>query len=600
MDLSFQVDLRGVVDLLSHHLYSSPRVYLRELLQNAVDATTARLATEPDADVRIRLEPLGHGGEQTLRIHDTGIGLTEAEVHTLLATIGRSSKRDDLGFARHEFLGQFGIGLLSCFLVADEIQVVTRSATGGPTMLWRGFADGRYSLEKAAEQRAEPGTSVALLPRPGMRRWLEEETVRELAAHYGGLLPFDVRVANPDGTADPVTAAPPWTAVTADRQETLSAYCERHFGFRPFAIVDLSAPEAGLTGCAFVLPFPANPAERGAHRVYLKRMLLTDRTPDLLPEWAFFARVVVDATELRPTASREALYEDELLETTRNALGEQLRQWLVRLSVTEPQRLQQFFEIHSLGVKALALHDDETLKLVERWMPFETTLGALPLAEFRRTHPVIHYTTTVDNFRQIAAVATAQGIGVVNGGYVYGTDILERLGQTDPGLHVEVLDPGAVATYLDTLDTKVELSLTGFLTIARAALDRLGCDVEVREFSPASLPALYLSDPSARHFQRLRETRETADPLWADVLGALDEQGQSDRPQLILNHRSPLVRRVAGLTDPSLVTLVVESLYGQALLSGHHPLQAKDTAVLNRSFLEMIDRAVHGAGGPDQ
>src|SRR5439155_22067815 len=160
--------------------------------ENAVDATTARLATEPDADVRIRLEPLGHGEKQTLRIHDSGIGLTEQEVHTLLATIGRSSKRDDLGFARHEFLGQFGIGLLSCFLVADEIRVVTRSATGGPTMLWRGFADGRYSMEKAEQERDEPGTSVALVPRPGLERWLQDETVRELAAHYGGLVPFDV------------------------------------------------------------------------------------------------------------------------------------------------------------------------------------------------------------------------------------------------------------------------------------------------------------------------------------------------------------------------------------------------------------------------
>ena len=62
-------------------------------------------------------------GDGTLRVADSGIGLTEDQVHELLATIGRSSKRDDLGFARHEFLGQFGIGMLSCFLVADEIRV---------------------------------------------------------------------------------------------------------------------------------------------------------------------------------------------------------------------------------------------------------------------------------------------------------------------------------------------------------------------------------------------------------------------------------------------------------------------------------------------
>src|SRR5689334_16989058 len=88
---TFQVDLRGLVDLLSHHLYSSPKVYLRELLQNAVDAITARRAEQPGAPARVRL----YAEAGTLRVEDTGVGLTEADVHDLLATIGRSSKRTD-------------------------------------------------------------------------------------------------------------------------------------------------------------------------------------------------------------------------------------------------------------------------------------------------------------------------------------------------------------------------------------------------------------------------------------------------------------------------------------------------------------------------
>src|SRR3954469_19143380 len=94
---TFQVDLRGVVDLLSRHLYSSPRVYVRELLQNAADAITARRAADPEAPATVTIEV----ADGRLSVHDTGIGLTEDEVHVLLATIGRSSKRDELGFARH-------------------------------------------------------------------------------------------------------------------------------------------------------------------------------------------------------------------------------------------------------------------------------------------------------------------------------------------------------------------------------------------------------------------------------------------------------------------------------------------------------------------
>ena len=132
---AFQVDLRGLVDLLSQHLYSSPRVYVRELLQNAVDATTARRLADPAAPRRGIRIVIGEGG---LAVSDSGVGLTEADAHQFLATIGSSSKRDDLAGARREFLGQFGIGLLACFTVADQIRVVTRSARSpdAPTVEW--------------------------------------------------------------------------------------------------------------------------------------------------------------------------------------------------------------------------------------------------------------------------------------------------------------------------------------------------------------------------------------------------------------------------------------------------------------------------------
>src|SRR6185436_8423201 len=128
------------------------------------------------------------------------------------------------------------------------------------------------------------------------------------------------------------------------------------------------------------------------HRVYLKRMLLAESAEGLLPDWAFFARCVVDTGELRPTASREALYEDALLDSTREALGDQLRGWLVGLAHRDPARLLDFLGIHHLGVKALALHDDEMLRLVDEWWPMETNMGRMTLADFRAEHGVLRYT----------------------------------------------------------------------------------------------------------------------------------------------------------------------------------------------------------------
>ena len=594
MEKAFQVDLRGVVDLLSHHLYSSPRVYVRELLQNAVDAITARREADPDAPAVAEIEPPDVTGDGTLRITDTGIGLTEAEVHVLLATIGRSSKRDDLGFARHEFLGQFGIGLLSCFLVADEVRVVTRSARSenAPTVEWRGYADGRYRVSPAATPRETPGTTVTLIPRAGCEQWLTGPTVAELAKLYGSLLPIDVRVAGERATE----AVPPWQVkhpTPRDRREALVGYARDVLGVAPFDVIDLNVPEAGLTGVAFVLPMAVSPTSRVAHRIYLKRMLLAEGAEGLLPDWAFFARCVVDASELRPTASREALYEDDLLEATREALGEQLRQWLMDLATTSPARMREFLGIHQLGVKALALHDFGMLRLVDRWLPYETSSGPMTLAEFRRHHDVIRYTQTVDEFRQLSAVAAAQGVGLVNGGYTYDSEIISRLPAMDPDIAVALLDPTELATHFDLVDPAAELALRPFLNAARDRLDRLGCEVTLRSYDPPSLPALYLLDRQAAYQAELRNTREVADELWGDVLAAFQTPDDSAKPQLVLNHKNPLVRRIAALPDRALAGIAVEALYGQALLLGHHPLRAVDTALLNRSFLGLLNWAVH-------
>jgi molecular chaperone HtpG len=595
MDKIFQVDLRGIVDLLSHHLYSSPRVYVRELLQNAVDAITARRAADPSSTSPTGLpdvyfEPPEQTGDGTLRVHDTGIGLTEAQVHQLLATIGGSSKRDDLGFARHEFLGQFGIGLLSCFLVADEIQVLTRAA-GQPTVAWTGYSDGRYAVSLPAQQRAEIGTTVTLRPRHGTEQWLAAPTVTELVQLYGSVLPVTVRVGGRSG----LTGPPPWAA--PDRDRAARDYARQAYGFDPFEVIELRVPGAGLTGVAYVLPAPANPASRAGHRVYLKRMLLSESAEGLLPDWAFFARCVVDATELRPTASREALYEDGLLDETREALGDQLRGWLVRLAAREPARLAEFLGIHNLGVKALALHDDEMLRLVDTWWPMETNLGRMPLAEFRERYGVLRYTPALDQFRQLAAVAAAQNVAMINGGYTYDAEIIERLALVDPSITVERLDPTDLAATFEALDPGVELGLRPFLATAQRALDPLGCEVVLRAFEPARLAALYLVDRAVSFHNELRATKERVDPLWADVLSALDRDSRDLRPQLVLNYRNPLVRRITVLPDPGLVGMAVEALYGQSLLLGYHPIRPADAALLNRSFLGLLDRAVPGEAG---
>jgi len=589
MSHTFGVDLRGIIDLLSHHLYSSPRVYVRELLQNAVDAITARRALDPDAPAEIVIEPLEGGA---LRISDTGIGLTEQEVHDLLSTLGRTSKRDELGFARQGFLGQFGVGMLSAFLVAERISLTSRSARGGPAVRWTADAGGQYQVEVDDLARAEIGTTIELVPSPDAEHWLERELVAALAKEYGELLPVRITLGGAEnGTAaagEPIgTGELPWT----DRADLLE-YGERVFGFRPFAAIPVSVPTVGLSGVAFVLPTGVHPGARQAHRVYLKRMLVGDGVEGLLPDWAYFVRCVVDSSALRPTASRESLYQDETLLAVQEELGAQVRDWLVRLDATDPERTAELLDAHHLGIKSLARVDDEMLRLVERWLPFETTDGAVSLRQFRRKHGTVLYLPSVDEFRQFAPVAQAQGIGLLNAGYAYDLEILNRLVAVDGPSTARRVAPSELLAALADPEPAVERELASRLAMAAEVFARHDCEAVPRDFDPVSLPALLIADVEGERKRDAEQVGADADPLWAELLGQLVESSSGASQRLVLNCRNPLVRRLAGLTDPALVELTVESLYVHALLQARRPMRPKDTAALNRSFLELLDRAV--------
>ncbi|MER5930247.1 HSP90 family protein [Streptomyces sp. NPDC002054] len=598
---NFQVDLRGLVDLLSHHLYSSPRVYVRELLQNAVDAVTARRTLPghaPDAEVHIRLT----AADGRVSIEDNGIGLTADEAHSLLATIGRSSKRGGehgLETTRQEFLGQFGIGLLACFVVARRIRVVTRSARDpkAAPVEWLATDDGSYTVrELPDEARPLPGTTVHLEVRPGAEEWTAAAKVEQLARDFGALLPYEITFEDgTDAEPRPITDRPAiWDRAfptPTARRVALSGHCAQLFGFTPLDTIDLDLPVAGVRGVAYVLPEPTSPAHRAGHRVHLKGMLLTDRADNLLPDWAFFVRAVLDTDTLRPTASRENLYDDETLAAVREALGTRIRSWLAELAASEPDRLAAFLSVHHLGVKSLARHDAELLDLMLPWLPFETSDGSMSLEEFAAAHSDIHFTRTVEEFRQIAPIAAAHGLGVINAGYTYDADLLALLPTVRPGIKVAELDAGAVTDRLDPVPTSAELALAAFLATARTRLEAQSCDVVLRAFQPVAVPALYLDDRQARQERDRAAAAESADSLWSGILGAL--RGSAPRARLVLNHNNPLIRRIAALPDEALTATAVESLYGQALLMSQRPLRPADSTLLNRAFLGLLEWATH-------
>ena len=545
------------------------------------------------------MRALAGGG---IEVRDSGIGLTLEEARDLLATIGRSSKRDlDLGVGREEFLGQFGIGLLSAFMVAGTVELRSRSARepGARAIRWRGYDDGSYELEEIDED-LEPGSVVELRPRADAEHWLALETVLALAQDFGSLLPVDLAVEVPvEVPGGPVETA--WRRVGhehlpwQDPKVDLARYCEETLGFRPIDHFPLSVPVAGLSGVAFVLP-EAVVGNGGAHRVYVKRMLLGAHVDDLLPDWAFFVRCVVNGDGLRPTASREALYSDEVLLAVQEELGRQVRAWVLGLLERRDHVARSFLRTHHLAVRALATKDDEMLELVAEVLPFETTDGTATIAQVRREHGQVLYARTVEEYRRVAPVARAQGLAVVNAGYVYDAELLERLSRRHPDWGVRPLRSADVAQVLEPLPEVEEILLAPAVAAASEALADLEVEATVRRFEPIELPALLLDDREARHQRELAETRRTADPVWGGVLESFARPAPAR--QLVLNLANPLVRRLLDAPEGEVRRAATRAVYVQALLLAGEPLRGRDAEAMGTSLAALLEAGL-GEGGTD-
>jgi molecular chaperone HtpG len=595
MEYRFQVNLGGIIDLLSNHTYSSPQVFVRELLQNGVDAIVARNIAEPEHRGTVRIE-LTHarGGEgPVLVFRDDGIGLTEDEVHLFLATIGQTSKRPELFLQPTSFIGQFGVGLLSCFMVSDEVEVVTRSSKeGGRTIEWRGRADGTYSLA-VLDREIKPGTEVRLRCKPGGEEYFTPQTLVRLAAHYGSLLPFPVIFSDGAATIQINEAPPPWKESFAAPELEREAYLEygrATFGTEFFDYIPLRSSVGDVQGVAFVLPFSPGLSARKTHRVYLKNMLLSERAEGLLPDWAFFVKCVVNAGDLRPTASRESFYEDEKLAATRAALGQQLRHYLVDLARDQPHRLKKLIGLHYLSLKALAVEDEEFFRLVINWLPFETNLGTMTLTEYLKEHEVIRYATDLDEFRQTARIAAAQSLCVINAAYTYDDRLIGQLARVFPNLMFSHVDGLSLTYSFERLTLDEQESAASFVELAGEVLAPFNCEVKLKNFSPGELPALHIAGGDAQLRRSIGSAREVAGAFWSSLLdeveAGFDEEARS---QLCFNYRNPVVHKLTKMRDRELLRLSVQMLYVQAILLSHRPLQSKEMALLNEGLVRFIE-----------
>ena len=401
--LEFKAELKQLLHLITHSLYSDREVFLRELVSNAADAINkARFDSlsdpdrlEGDTDWRIVVRPDPAAG--TLTVSDNGVGMSRDEAVDHLGTVAKSGTKAFVealkakqGADKPGLIGQFGVGFYSAFMVADLVTVHTRPA-GGPDDGVRWASDGQGSFTVEAAPKEKRGTEVVLQLKDDAKEFLEPYRLRTLVKKFSDFVEFPVvlvttaeKDGKPETTEDTVNARKAvW--LRTPREVTPDEYAE----FYKLLAHDPTPPAKtlhfhveGKTEFRALLFIPAKKSfgfdfeePKGGLKLYAQRVLIMERCEDLLPSYLRFVKGVVDSPDLPLNVSRELLQQNPHLDTIRKNVVRNVLGGLAGLLNTEPDRYREFYKGLGPTLKEGLARDWENREKVADLLLFETADG---------------------------------------------------------------------------------------------------------------------------------------------------------------------------------------------------------------------------------
>lgn len=582
MDKSiFQVNLTGILKILSDSLYSSKDVFIRELIQNAVDAIKFRTLKE-SFEPSIGVVFYGDNDSKGLVFSDNGIGLTFDEVNEFLSKIGSSSKANLLE-NRNDFIGQFGIGLLSCFMVSDEIVVISKSLKSDETVKWIGYIDGTYKTE-ITDNQLEVGTKVILKIKEAIE--FDFEKLTDLLSTYGAFVGYPIEVEYNGKKKGTITKTFPWVQ---NNNDSILYHGQEFFGevFTNYFLIETS--DKKNKGIAYIIPHALHHGTTQSNRIYIKNMFITDKADALVPEWAFFVRVVLNSESLSPTASREEIYDNEELQRVKEALGKGIKNYLISLSTNNPKALETIIRHHNVALKSLCLNDKSFLKFIFKWFKFETNHGDLSLDEIRNQNHEILYISSIDGYRQLLPIATSSNVMLVNSGYIYDVEVLNSIAKFDKERVYQEITVEYFGNILKDLELDEYQQFEDKIDALQFLLKDYKCMVEVKRFQPNTIPALFYMDKEQVSGKDIENIKEASDDFWASLSENVFHT-QEFESKLYLNIENQVVQKLLDGVDVSSEKIILEMLYVNSLMMGHYPISSKELQMMNQNIITIINK----------
>jgi molecular chaperone HtpG len=594
---AFQAEVRQLLHLMIHSLYSNREIFLRELISNASDANDrlrfealARpelLADAAELAIEVTVDPQ----RRLLCVIDSGIGMSRDEVIEHLGTIARSGTGQFLerltGDQRKDaqLIGQFGVGFYSAFIVADEVTVFSRRADLPAEHGVEWASDGQGEYRVTTIDRPQRGTTVQLKLKPEADEFLRPERLRGLIRKYSDHVAFPIRMAASSGDAETVNRAKAlWARPRAeiDAAEYLEFYKHiAHDSAEPLTWshnrVEGKREYTSLLYVPSVAPFDLwnREAPKGI-KLYVQRVFITDHAANFLPLYLRFVRGVVDSSELSLNVSRELLQEDETVSALRSALTRRVLDMLERLAAEDPDKYAKFWGEFGLLLKEGLIEDPGNRDKLKKLLRFNSTRSEgiaqdrsleSYVADAKPEQSAVYYLTAdtpvaarssphLETFRE-------HGIEVLLLSDRLDEWVMQTLGEFDGKPLKDVrrghLEGQEFATPR-TGEPELDKSRKQFLKrVKRVLRDRVD-EVRLGERLKQSAACLVLSEHDLGYQMR-------------ELLAAAGQQAPASVPSLELNPDHPLIRRLALENDEGRFERLSLLVFEQAVLAEGRQLE---------------------------
>lgn len=604
---SFQMETRfeGLIKLLAEGLYSVPDIFVRELIQNAHDSIVRRRDVEPDLAGRIDVQ--FDTVKKTISFIDNGIGMDEKDIRQFLSVIGSTGTgmvRAQGGKLAYELIGQFGIGMLSAFVVAEKVYVDTRKLGSDRAFQWRNSGSEECQLYTSAHSMV--GSKVTVYLRNDFSFYLSTEKLREIIIRYCDFIAFPIFL-NGVGPVNSVTA--PWNRTYASDEAEQDAYYDfinRRFSDNSLDVFPFAFTEPyRAKGILYISDRRvADISTSGLLDIFVRNMLVKSADASLLPSWAKFVRGVIDSPDLKPTAARDNIQTtDASFIALQQKLGEAIVERLTWLAKKQPKRFQIINEWHHYHLKGMAVYDDGFFHSVAELLLFETNKGAMSLKDYLlKNDPLasgkapLYFFAYHDSAAQYFRMADAKGLTVIDAGDRFDEELLGKYARENSSrVELSQFDVIADGVLFDPLSREEAARYQGLERDFTYILGARGLNVrvEVKHFYPADIPAVIVESERTKAEEILRallsnpQIRMSIEDTWNEVLQTQRRKAR----MLALNAGHPLIDGLLAIGDSFLLEETMRAIYNNAMLYAHR-MDAESMTIVHQSMVSMMQNVV--------